>query len=154
PPLPLPGTFEEAPEAHAYVAAVDPEGDRLVQTSRLGLRYLPLRALALEGEPPVEPRPHERRIVARPPTHWYREALALRQRDEEAPPIDLPVGEGGLRGATLRTGPHLPLGDAGSLVLFHREDPYEFDPWTLSFTNAFEARIVDEAYPAMAGSML
>ena len=161
PPLTLPGSLALALEAHEHVAQVDPQAGRLVRTSREGLSHLELTTLRLEGGPPTEPlNPSRgadvprRHVAPTPPTHWYREALALRQRDEEAPALDLAVRDGWVFAAALPASPHLPLGGAGSLVLFSREAPYDFDPWTLSFTNAFEARIVDERYPMMAGGML
>lgn len=154
PPLTLEGSFEGALEAHAYIAQVDPRAGRLWCTDRLGARYLELDALRLEGGPPTRAIAHERAIVDSPPVHWHRETLALRQRDVEAPEFDIPVRDGWMLAATLPVSPHLPLAGAGSLVLFSREVPYDFDPWTLSFSNAFEARIVDEVLPATAGGML
>ncbi|HJL14242.1 MAG TPA: hypothetical protein RMH99_01230 [Sandaracinaceae bacterium LLY-WYZ-13_1] len=154
PPLVLPGSFEAALEAHGHVAQVDPQSARLFRTDRLGIHRVDLSALQLEGGPPVAPLAYRRDVVRSPPSHWYREALALRQRELESPPLDLPVRDGWVLAATLPSSPHLPLADAGSLVLFSREVPYDHEPWTLSFTNAFEARIVDEVYPMTAGGML
>ena len=56
--------------------------------------------------------------------------------------------------ATLPIGPHLPVGEAGTVLVFSRELPYDYDPWTLSYTNAFEVRIVDERFASTAGGML
>lgn len=154
PPLTLSESFQGPLEAHAYVAQVDPRSARLWCIDRLGARTLALDALALEGGPPVSPVARERRVVASPPPHWYREALALRQSDVPAPELSVVVREGWVLSATLPVSPHLPLGSAGSLVLFCREMPYDFDPWTLGFMNAFEARIIDEKLPLTAGGML
>lgn len=154
PPLPLEGSFAPALERHGHVAQVEPQSGRLIQTDRLGMHHLPLSALQLEGGPPTAPIAHHRTVVRRAPSHWYREALALRQRDLEAPAPELAVRDGWVLAATLPVSPHLPLANAGSLVIFSREVPYDHDPWELSFTNAFEARIVDEVYPMSAGGML
>ncbi|RZO52675.1 MAG: hypothetical protein EVA89_31380 [Sandaracinaceae bacterium] len=154
PPITLQGSFSPALEMHGHVAQVEPRGKRLVQTDRLGLHHLPLSSLQLEGGPPTAPIAHQRSVVRTPPSHWYREALALRQRDLEAPDLEIGVRDGWMLAATLPVSPHLPLANAGSLVLFSREVPYDYDPWELAFTNAFEARIVDEVYPMTAGGML
>jgi hypothetical protein len=150
----IPGSVEGPLAAHEAVAQIDPRSDRLWMVDRLGARFLRLDMLGLAMGSPVEPIAHERRVVATPPVHWYREAIALRQRDEEAPPIDLPVRDGWVLSATLPISPHLPLGEAGTVVLFSREVPYDFDPWTLGFMNAFEVRVVDQALPLTAGGTL
>ncbi len=150
----LPGSFAGPLEAHEAVAQVDPRTGRLWMVDRLGARTLDLEGLVVERGSPVVPLAHERAVVESPPVHWYREALALRQRDEEAPDLNMPVREGWVLCATLPISPHLPLGAAGSLVLFSREIPYDYDPWTLSTMNAFEVRIVDAQLPLTAGGML
>lgn len=154
-PLTLPGSFVGPLEAHEAVAQIDPRADRLWMIDRSGARYLELESLALEeAGSPVEPIHAERAVVAVPPVHWYREAIALRQRDEPAPELGISVRDGWVLAATLPISPHLPLGERGSVLLFSREVPDDFDPWTLSFTNAFEVRIVDEEFPPTAGGML
>jgi len=153
PPMQLPGTFSGPLEMHEAVAQVDPSTDRLWMIDRTGARYLAIDALALQPGVPLEPRPRDREVVEDPPVHWYREALALRQRDEEADDLGIAVRDGWVLSATLPVSPLLPLANAGSVLLFTREDAYDHDPWTLSFSNAFEVRIVDERYPLTAGGM-
>ena len=154
-PLRLPGSFEGPFAAHEAVAQVDPRSGRLWMVDRLGARFLRLDALGLSRGSPVEPVAHVRPIVAAPPVHWYREAIAIRQRDEAAPELGVPVRDGWVLAATLPISPHLPLGEKGSVLLFSRESPYDHDPWTLGFMNAFEVRIVDQELPLTAnGTML
>ncbi len=154
-PLELPGSVTGPLEAHEAVAQIDSRTDRLWMIDRGGARYLELASLGLdEAGSPVEPMRAERGVIASPPVHWYREAIALRQRDEPAPELGIPVRDGWVLAATLPISPHLPLGERGSVLLFSREVPDDFDPWTLSFTNAFEVRIVDESYPLTAGGWL
>ncbi|MCB9598143.1 MAG: hypothetical protein H6719_35850 [Sandaracinaceae bacterium] len=153
-PLALPGSFAGPLEAHEAVAQIDPRTGRLWQIDSLGARYLELDDLGLSKGSPLVVMVQPRRVVEHPPMHWYREALALRQRDEEAPDLGIPVRDGWVLAATMPNSPHLPVGDAGSVLLFSRELPYEYDPWTLSYSNAFEVRIVDAVYPTTAGGML
>lgn len=154
-PRALPGSFEGPLEAHEAVAQIDPRKGRLWMIDRAGARYLELDSLALEeARSPVEPMRAERSVVATPPSHWFREAIALRLRDDPAPDLGVPVRDGWILAATLPISPHLPVGERGSVLLFSREVPEDFDPWTLGFTNAFEVRIVDETYPLTAGGML
>ncbi len=154
-PLTLPGSFAGPLDAHEAVAQVDPRSGRLWIVDRAGARYLELDSLKLEdAHSPTAPLPVQRRIVENPPAHWYREAIALRQRDDPAPDLGIPVRDGWVLAATLPISPHLPVGERGSVLFFSREVPDDFDPWTLGFMNAFEVRIVDEPYPATAGGML
>ena len=153
-PVTLSGSFSGPLEAHEAVAQVDPATGRLWMIDRLGARYLDLASFDLDGGSPVVPIANERRVVHSPPQHWYREAISLRQRDEEAPELPVPVRDGWALCATLPVSPLLPLGDAGSVVVLCRELPYDYDPWTLGFMNAFEVRIVDEELPLTAGGML
>ena len=152
-PLTLPGSFQGPLEAHEAVAQIDPRSGRLWLVDTAGSRTLDTQTLIGEAGSPVVPLAHSRSIVQAPPLHWYRETLALRQRDDEAPPLDVPVRDGWVLSATFPVSPHLPLGDAGSLLLFCREMPYDYEPWTLGYTNAFEVRIVDEVFPLTAGGM-
>lgn len=153
--LRMPGTMKGPLEAHASVAGIDPGSDRLWCVEPHGARTLRLADLQLEQGSPVVPLAHhERRIVVSPPAHWFREARALRQRDEEAPPIDVPVRDGWVLVAALPISPMLPVGESGTVLLFAREVPYDYDPWTLGHLNAFEVRIVDESYPLSAGGLL
>src|SRR5690606_14044033 len=101
-PLTLPGSFEGPLEAHEAVAQIDPRTDRLWMVDRAGARFLELASLALdEAGSPVEPMDAARAVVASAPVHWYREAIALRQRDEPAPELGIPVRDGWVLAATL-----------------------------------------------------
>lgn len=153
-PLRLPGSFEGPLAAHEAVAQIDPRMRRLWVVDRLGARFLELDALHLTAGSPVAPIPHERPVVASPPVHWFREALALRQRDALLPDLGVAVREGWILAATLPLSPHLPLREKGTLLLFSRDAPYDFDPWTLGYMNAFEVRIVDDELPLTAGGQL
>lgn len=153
-PVALPGSFEGPLEAHEAVAAIDPRGGRFWQVDRVGARWIPAEQLGLQRGCPLVAMVQPRHVVVAPPLHWYREALALRQRDEEAPALGIPVRDGWVLVATLPIGPHLPVGESGAVLVFSRELPYDYDPWTLSYTNAFEVRIVDERFPSTAGGML
>ncbi len=152
PPLEVP-SFAGPLEAHDAVAQIDPRTGRLWQVDGAGARWLAVEDLELSRGCPLVAVVQPRRVVAEPPMHWYREALAIRQRDEEAPDLGIPVRDGWALVATLPISKHLPVGEAGSVLIFSRELPYDYDPWTLSFTNAFEVRIVDEVFPLTAGGM-
>ena len=84
-----------------------------------------------------------------PPLSWYREALAIDVEREQAP-IELPaslVPDGMILLGIFPESPFLPIAGK-SLVLLAHDPPYEANWHDLSFDNAFEVVIADEALPA------